>query len=195
MNTQNPAENKNSGTPWKKRGLFALNILAWLLTIAVAVFFFVHIQIDREEKERIRKEPLLQVCMGQLARIGVALKQYAEKHGGKFPESLDDLVEEKLLPDKEMLKCPEKGSDYLYLYDQSLKMPCSASFPLVIDKLNNHSNRVNVLYADFQVRNEPVLKRRYTRLAVRKSSCTKNEQKYLKKRLREFNRIFFVKDE
>ena len=64
--------------------------------------------------------------------------------------------------------------------------------PIVIDKLGSHPDRTNVLYADYQVRNEPVLKKGYTRIALRKKSCTKKEQKYLDKRLRELDKVFFI---
>ena len=176
----------------RKRKLFTLNLFAWVVTVAVAVFFFLRMQEGRDEKERIHREPQLQVCMGNLARIGIALKRYAELHNGAYPETLRVLVNEKLLPDEDALKCPEKGMDYIYLYDRSLPLPCSASMPIVIDKLGSHPDRTNVLYADYQVRNEPVMKKGYTRIALRKKSCTKKEQKYLDKQLRELDKIFFI---
>ena len=176
----------------RKRKLFALNFFAWVVTVAVAVFFFVRMQEGRDEKERIHREPQLQVCMGNLARIGIALKRYAELHNGAYPETLRILVDEKLLPDEDALKCPEKKMDYIYLYDRSLPLPCSASMPIIIDKLGSHPDRTNVLYADYQVRNEPVLKKGYTRIALRKKSCTGKERNYLDKRLRELDRIFFI---
>lgn len=192
MNDPKPDPETSASERSRKRKLFALNLFAWVVTVAVAVFFFLRMQEGRDEKERIHREPQLQVCMGNLARIGIALKHYAEQHNSAYPETLRVLVEEKLLPNTDALKCPEKGIDYIYLYDRSLPLPCSASMPIVIDKLGSHPDRTNVLYADYQVRNEPVLKKGYTRIALRKKSCTKKEQKYLDKRLSELDKIFFI---
>ena len=192
MNEPNPDPETLACERRRKRKLFALNLFAWIITVAVAVFFFLRMQEGRNEKARIHREPQLQVCMGNLARIGIALKRYAEQHNGAYPETLRVLVEEKLLPNTDALKCPEKGIDYIYLYDRSLPLPCSASMPIVIDKLGSHPDRTNVLYADYQVRNEPVMKKGYTRIALRKKSCTRKEQKYLDKRLSELDKIFFI---
>lgn len=192
MNNQVPESKESSSGSgfWRKRKFAVLNAIAWIVMIAVAVFFFLKMQGDREEKERIRSNPSIQGCMDRMTRIGAAIRQYAGKHGGAYPESLTVLVSEKYLPDADSLKCPESGSEYLYLYDKEVALPCSDSMPLVIEKLESHSGKVNILYADNQVRNEPIVKKRYSRIALRKSSCTKKEQRYLKKRLRELDRAF-----
>ena len=179
----------------KKKLLFAANILAWGMVLAVAILLFLRMQEDAEDRERLRRDLGLQPCMVRLTAIGEALKTYAGKHNGKFPSALEVLIEEKLLEDGYPLECPEKGFRYLYLYDPGSPVPCSPGMPLVIDRISSHSGRINILYADFQVKSEPVTKKKYTRIAIRKSECTKEERRLLRKRLREFDRAFFLKDE
>jgi prepilin-type processing-associated H-X9-DG protein len=90
--------------------------------------------------------------MTYLKRIGLARHLYADSHGDKFPESLDDLVSGQLLSSN-VLHCPSapNARDVSYVYCRGLT-PKNIYRVLAFDADGNHRNGGrNVLFCDGHV--------------------------------------------
>ena len=90
-------------------------------------------------------------CMNHLKQIGLACHLYADQHGDKFPESLDELVSNQLLSSN-VLHCPsarsERGVSYVYCRG----LTPNAYRILAFDIDGNHRNGGrNVLFCDGHV--------------------------------------------
>lgn len=91
-------------------------------------------------------------CMDHLKQIGLACHLYADQHGDKFPESLDELVSNQLLSSN-VLHCPSARSEpeVSYVYCRGLT-PKNIYRILAFDIDGNHRNGGrNVLFCDGHV--------------------------------------------
>ena len=62
-------------------------------------------------------------CLAQLKSVGSALTMFASTHDGKFPASLDELIESGQISG-ELIRCPHrKGGRYVYVAGQDQNMP------------------------------------------------------------------------
>jgi len=91
-------------------------------------------------------------CQANLKQIGIACNQYADNHGGQFPESLDELVSSRLLSSNTM-HCPSapntEGLSYTYCRGYT---PKNIYRILAFDTDGNHRNGGrNVLFCDGHV--------------------------------------------
>jgi prepilin-type processing-associated H-X9-DG protein len=91
-------------------------------------------------------------CASNLKQIGLACHMYADKHGGKFPDSLDQLVGE-YLPSEKILHCPSAPNQTAisYGYCQGYT-PKNVYRILAFDVDSNHrGGSRNVLFCDGHV--------------------------------------------
>ena len=84
-----------------------------------------------------------QQCVSNLKQIGAGLVMFENDHG-KLPAKLEDAAAEYGL--KGVLACPKAKKAYLHLGPSK-----SRNMPVVMDRLGNHPNEINVLFGDGHV--------------------------------------------
>lgn len=106
-------------------------------------------------------------CQSNMRQIGLAITMYANEHGGKFPDSLHEiLATEDITP--EVFVCPESNDtraigpttqatldefdhagqcSYIYL-GKGLTNQCDPMTPVLYEPMSNHHGGLNVLLAD-----------------------------------------------
>jgi prepilin-type processing-associated H-X9-DG protein len=91
-------------------------------------------------------------CASNLKQIGLACHLYADKHGGKFPDSLDQLVGE-YLPSEKILHCPSSPNQAAISYGYCRGYtPKNVYRILAFDVDGNHrGGGRNVLFCDGHV--------------------------------------------
>lgn len=91
-------------------------------------------------------------CVSNLKQIGLACFLYADKHGGKFPDSLDQLVGE-YLPSEKVLHCPSSPNPAAISYGYCRGYtPKNVYRILAFDVDGNHrGGGRNVLFCDGHV--------------------------------------------
>ena len=97
-------------------------------------------------------------CDEALKLIGVKIKLYQKENDGKYPPSLETLVELKHITVWELV-CPVSPfpvgeSSYIYRGDDLFK-GVAGDMIVAYDKVSGHKNRRNVLLADGKVRRPP----------------------------------------
>lgn len=85
-------------------------------------------------------------CLAQLKSVGSALTIFASTHDGKFPDSLDELIESGQIS-SELIRCPHrKGGRYVYVAGQDQNMP--RENVLVYEATAVHRGDCNLLRLD-----------------------------------------------
>jgi hypothetical protein len=135
------------------KGLAIAGVVLSVIGIVLSIFAIITIAPNLREGWDQAQDL---VCQGQLMGIGIALDEYQYDYDGKYPESLDILVEEDYLDDPEILKClatinQSVRTSYIYrgagLNCNDLIRP--AEIILVYDPQENHDGEFrNVLFAD-----------------------------------------------
>ena len=82
-------------------------------------------------------------CLAQLKSVGMALTMFASTHDGKFPGSLDELIEAGQIS-AELVRCPHrKGGRYVYVAGQDQRSP--GANVLVYEPEPIHRGQCNLL--------------------------------------------------
>ncbi len=119
----------------------------------VLVLIIIFISLLSPLIKDVRNKATILACEENLYKIGWGLTLYAKDNGGKFPETLNELVTKGYLADKKTLNCPaaarENSPDYEYISGYSIASPYEK--PIVHDKQGNHKGGKNVLYIDGKV--------------------------------------------
>jgi prepilin-type processing-associated H-X9-DG protein len=109
-------------------------------------------------------------CMTNLRQIGIVMTMYAKEHGGRLPDSLDEVLlmgnlrsREFICPASELEPAPgdtpqaqaaqlhDDHTSYVYL-GKGLKLPLPADRPIACEPLANHGALgMNILFADTHV--------------------------------------------
>lgn len=100
-----------------------------IIAIVLIILLFVSSNLSLEENEDVKINKDQYICWIGIQKIGQALYQYAIEHNNKFPEKLEDLIEQKYLLDKNILQC--HGHSYHYTKGLSLDMPFN--IPILIE--------------------------------------------------------------
>jgi hypothetical protein len=100
-------------------------------------------QFERRQQAQAAAVQTARTCAEQLKELYPALKDFARKHNGKFPDLLTDLP----LDGKKLL-CPEPDSAYFYM--PGMTLDSNPEFPLLFD-IARHGNLVNVLLVNGEI--------------------------------------------
>ena len=100
---------------------------------------------------KIRCKAEIITCEENIQKMAVGLNLYADEHRGKFPESLEELLENGYVADEMIFDCPSsphmgtaKDPDYNYATGFSILSPSDTA--IIYDKPENHKNGRHVLY-------------------------------------------------
>lgn len=115
-----------------------------------------------------REKALLVNCASNLKQIGIAFKEYASENDGRFSDkntvSVFELLRETKLDDSKLYTCPasktvqsafpgakltDRNISFIYIGEHGEKD--GPDVPIAMDKLGNHNDFVNVLFADGHV--------------------------------------------
>jgi prepilin-type processing-associated H-X9-DG protein len=94
------------------------------------------------------------VSSSNLRQIGICFAMYADDHGGKFPEDLQEM--KAYYRDPKLLESPRKpkdfdGPSYIYVKGHSLNTRRAAEYIVVYENPEFCSDKINVLFLDFHV--------------------------------------------
>ena len=146
--------------------LLLLSIFALGLAFVTAPAFLLH--------PRVRDPSPREKCASNLRQIGLATLMYANEHGGRFPDRLEDLLAEDINPD--VFVCPlsndtaivapttqqaglrlsaEPGHvSYIYV-GKGLTDKADAKVLVAYERIAHHGDGLNMLFADGQVQFVP----------------------------------------
>lgn len=147
---------RQSVTPSVSRtGFTLIELLVVVAIIGILIGFLAPGAMKLREKARRAK------CQNNLRQIFLAVQNYRDDHGERYPQSLDELYD-RYIDDLEVFKCPSSpnpvpssptAGDYEYRTGVS---PASRSTdPVAEDKDDNHPDGVNVLRVGGQVTFQP----------------------------------------
>lgn len=144
---------QKGGGMQKNKGFTLVEIMV-VIAIIITLAGLLMPALNRARRQAKRVE-----CINNLRQIGIALNSYALDNDGKFPDTLQALVDNKYLSDSKMLYCPERKNEiaqYRYKSPGTVSN-VEAGTPLVECDSDNHllPNPYNVLYGDGHVRSEP----------------------------------------
>ncbi len=174
----------------KRKGSFLLTACGWGLILAVAIAFFLLGEDNGEDEDH---RVVLRECTERLRVLGNALQIYTGKNGGSFPVELEELFQKGFLSDSQAFSCPSKHFHYVYTGMNLNRKTVSSGMPVAFDRVNNHPDCINVLFADFQVQTIPLEESCYSSLISRFQSLSPEERKQLSEKFRLLDKIFFLK--
>ena len=145
--------------------------LSGLITVAMGVACVIlAAQLVLPKLNRGCQYPSRIHCASKLKQIGLGAIMYADIHGGQFPDDLDTIMEtQDLTP--QVLMCPMTSGDvpsapttrevvgqmrktnliaYVYV-GKGLKVDASADTVIAYERLSDHVDGMNVLFADGHV--------------------------------------------
>jgi prepilin-type processing-associated H-X9-DG protein len=90
------------------------------------------------------------VCAANMQGIGIALATYANENDGKYPPSLDVLLDEGAIAPQQLI-CPsgDGSPNYVYIAGQTTDDDLRA--PLLYEPIENHEDGGNILFIDGHV--------------------------------------------
>ncbi len=140
----------------KNKGFTLIELLVVIgIILLLAAMLFPALQGAREQGRRAK-------CVNNLKQISAALHMYASDHNERFPDKLQDLVDEGYIDDVNVFICPSSGVSSIssadegsYLYNTGLTESASSTTPIVCDKPENHKKGGNVLYVGGTVKWSP----------------------------------------
>jgi prepilin-type processing-associated H-X9-DG protein len=163
---------------WRMRwtmGVIAIVLLMFVAGIGATGVGHQTVWLARSERPmfeyRSRETANRVKCGSNLKQIGLALQLYAEKSGGRLPDSMIDLLlQEDLSP--EVFCCPSSNDDrapgatpaeqvrqiqrgrhcsYVY-HGRGMTWPCGDTVPIACEPLANHAgDGMNILFGDGHV--------------------------------------------
>jgi hypothetical protein len=162
--------------PWQKRWtVSAAMVILLMFSAGIAATGITHqsVWLARSDQPMFtysRSQVLRVRCMSNLRQIGVVIDMYAKEHGGRLPDSLQEVL---LLgemgpyaflcpasdleptpgdtPQEQAAHLHEDHTSYVYL-GKGLKLPLPADRPIACEPLANHGALgMNILFADSRV--------------------------------------------
>lgn len=124
-----------------------------------------------------------QQCINHLKQIGIGLKLYEVDHG-KAPAKLEDMKE---TISRTVCSCPNAKEKKEYLYLGDLGKKDDPAMPIVMDRIGNHPNEINVLFRNGQVRTIKHSSVHYKGLLHCFKNLSAQDQKKLAEQLRKFD--------
>lgn len=175
----------------KKKNLL-LNLCSIMVVLAASIGCFLYFQ-DIEDELEIRARNANELCLERLSALGKALEEYVALNNEKFPDTLEQLFKIGLLTDSDVLVCPSNHFHYIYIGDGLSGGAISPDTPIVFDRFHNHSNSINVLYADFHVGTVKVQPGGKYSSLFRLNKLTETERERLEKRLLLLDKTVFAR--
>lgn len=102
------------------------NLIFCLITILLSILLIG--SCGKEDPEEIaRQVKLLELCRSNLRNLGAAMNNYKISHG-KYPDSINDLIDEDFVDEKQII-CPVSGKKYILDFFSESKKRFKISCP------------------------------------------------------------------
>ncbi len=139
-------------------------VVTLIAAVCVSIVFAATRMLEAKNRTVVGLQEKDRICIDNLARIGVALRRYADEHEAKLPDSLADLYPD-YVEDKKTFVCPVRGgkfedfeSDYEYGPEAFIDNPNVGEGAVAIEAPGLHPappGYTLILYADGHVERRP----------------------------------------